>query len=65
MAINAKYLVSLPPRTIGGGSADLETNGLLLTKSDRIPLDKIALEFGSLSAVSAYFGEESTEAVFA
>ena len=65
MAINAKYLVSLPPRTIGGGSADLETNGLLLTKSDRIPLDKIALEFGSLTAVSAYFGEESTEAVFA
>lgn len=65
MAINAKYLVSLPPRTIGGGSADLETNGLLLTKSERIPSSTSAMPFSSAKAVADFFGDESDEAVFA
>lgn len=65
MSINAKYLVSLPPRTITGGSTDLETNGCLLTKSARIPADKPAIAFGSASAVADFFGPEADETAFA
>mgnify|MGYP000540364493 CR=1 FL=1 len=45
MSINANRLVSITPRIIGAGSADLETNGLLLTQNALIPADSPALEF--------------------
>lgn len=65
MSINANYLVALPPRTITGGSDDLQTNGLVLTKSDLLPSGQPAMTFGSASAVAAVFGAESAEAAFA
>ena len=36
MSINANRLVSITPRVISGGSADLETNGLILTANTSI-----------------------------
>lgn len=65
MSITASYLVQLQPRTITGGSSDLETNGLLLTKSARLPSTTPAVRFGSATAVSDFFGPESDEAQFA
>lgn len=65
MSINANRLVSITPRTISAGSADLETNGLLLTRNALIPADSPALEFGTADAVGEYFGGESAEADFA
>ena len=51
MSINANRLVSITPRIIGAGSADLETNGLLLTQNALIPADSPALEFVTAAAV--------------
>ena len=65
MSINANRLVSITPRIIGAGSADLETNGLLLTQNALIPADSPALEFVTAAAVGNYFGAESPEADFA
>lgn len=65
MTIPASHIVKVSPRVISGGSADLETNGLLLTKSALLPADKPAAEFSSAKAVAAFFGAESTEAAFA
>ena len=65
MSINANYLVALPPRTITGGSSDLQTNGMVLTESELLPADKPAMSFASASAVSEVFGAESDEALFA
>ena len=42
MSINASRLVSITPRVISAGSADLETNGLLLTQNALIPADSPA-----------------------
>ena len=65
MSINASRLVSITPRVISAGSADLETNGLLLTQNALIPADSPALEFVTAAAVGNYFGAESPEADFA
>lgn len=65
MSINANRLVSITPRVIGAGSADLETNGLLLTQNALIPAEQPALEFVTAAAVGNYFGAESPEADFA
>ena len=65
MSINANRLVSITPRIIGAGSADLETNGLLLTQNALIPADSPALEFVTAATVGNYFGAESPEADFA
>lgn len=65
MSINASYLVALPPRTIRGGSADLETNGMVLTASDLIPTGTPALTVASASEAAAIFGAQSDEARFA
>lgn len=65
MSINASYLVAITPRTITGGSADLETNGLVLTKSALLPTDKPCVEFATYKAVAAMFGADSDEAKFA
>ena len=65
MSINASYLVSLTPRTITGGSADLETNGMVLTTTYLLPTGTPAMSFTSAQAVSAVFGAASPEAAFA
>ena len=65
MSINASYLVSLTPRTIRGGSADLETNGCVLTTSPLIPGDKPAIVVTTAQAAAAIFGAQSDEAKFA
>lgn len=65
MTIPASHIVSVSPRVISGGSADLETNGMVLTKSSLLPSSQPAMEFSSASAVSAFFGAESDEAIFA
>ena len=65
MSINASRLVSITPRVVSAGSADLETNGLLLTQNALIPADTPALEFVTAASVGNYFGAESPEADFA
>lgn len=65
MSINASYLVAITGRSITGGSADLETNGLVLTKSAILPVDKPCLEFATYKSVAAVFGADSDEAKFA
>lgn len=65
MSINSNYLVSITPRVIGAGSADLETNGLLLTNNALIPTSKPVVEFITAQSVANYFGAESKEADFA
>lgn len=65
MSINASYLVSLTPRTITGGSADLETNGMVLTSTYLLPTSAPAMSFTSAQAVANVFGAASPEAEFA
>ena len=65
MSINANYLVAITPRVISAGASDLETNGMLLTKSSMLPTGTPAMIFSSASAVSALFGAASPEAAFA
>lgn len=65
MAINARFLVDVVSRTITGGSPDLVTNGMVLTRSLLIPTDRPAMEFSSASAVANFFGDDSEEASFA
>lgn len=65
MSIPASRIVSVSPRVIAGGGTDLETNGLLLTKSALLPTGTPAVAFSSASAVSAMFGAEADETVFA
>lgn len=63
--IPASHIVKVTPRVISGGSSDIETNGLLLTKSNLLPADKPAKEFSSASAVADFFGAEAEETIFA
>mgnify|MGYP000130250121 FL=1 len=65
MSIKAGYLVAITPRTISAGASDLETNGMLLTKSALLPSGTPAMAFASAAAVAAFFGDASDEAVFA
>jgi hypothetical protein len=61
MAIPASHIVSVIPRVITGGSADLELNGLLLTDNPIISASTMVLEFPSAAAVGDYFGRPSVE----
>lgn len=61
MSINANRLVSITPRVISGGSADLETNGLIITANALISADTPALSFSTAKEVGAFFGYESNE----
>jgi hypothetical protein len=61
MAIPASQIVQVNPRLLQPGGADLQINGLLLTKNPFIPLSSIALEFASAASVGAYFGTLSDE----
>lgn len=65
MSIKAGYLVAITPRTISAGASDLETNGMLLTKSALLPSGTPAMAFASAASVAAFFGDASDEAVFA
>lgn len=65
MSISASRFVSISPRVLSAGSTDLQTNGLLLTKSAVLPTDIPAIEFSSADAVGSLFGDESDEAKFA
>ena len=65
MSINASYLVSLTPRVLSGGSADLETNGMVLTSTYLLPTSAPAMSFPSAKAVADVFGAASPEAEFA
>lgn len=65
MSIPASHIVAVSSRVLSGGSADLETNGLLLTKSALIPAQTPAVTFTTASDVAAMFGAESIEARFA
>lgn len=65
MSINASYLVSLTPRVLSGGSADLETNGMVLTSTYLVPTSAPAMSFTSAKAVADVFGAASPEAKFA
>lgn len=64
MTIPASELVDLQPRTLGGGLADVEFNGLLLSNSADLPANMV-YPFGSPDAVTNYFGAESAEASLA
>lgn len=65
MSLPASRIVQVSPRVISGGAKDLETNGLLFTKSALLPADQLAMAFSSASAVSALFGPEAEETKFA
>lgn len=65
MSLPASRVVQMTPRVISGGANDLETNGLLLTKSAILPIGQPAMDFSSASAVSALFGPEAEETLFA
>ena len=56
MSINANRLVSITPRVISGGSADLETNGLIITANTLISADTPAMSFSTAKEVGAFFG---------
>lgn len=64
MTIPASELVDLQPRTLGGGLAGIELNGLLLSNSADLPANMV-YPFGSPDAASNYFGAESAEASLA
>lgn len=65
MAVPASHIVAMSSRVLSGGSNDLETNGLALTKSALIPTSTPAVLFSSASDVSAFFGPEADETAFA
>lgn len=65
MSLPASRIVAVTPRVISGGANDLETNGLLLTKSALLPAGTPAVAFSSTSDVSALFGPEAEETAFA
>lgn len=60
MSIDVKQLVDIQSRTIGGGLAGLEMNGVLLSSSSLIPA-KTTLQFSSSESVGDYFGLSSEE----
>lgn len=65
MPIGASHIVGISPRVLSGGSSDLETNGMLLSKSPLISTNLIAQSFSSAEAVASTFGYESDEYLFA
>lgn len=65
MSIPAGRIVALSARVISGGGNDLETNGMVLTKSALLPTGNLAMIFSSADAVSELFGPEADETAFA
>ena len=62
---NGGGIVSINPRVITGGSADLVLNGLLLANNPLISASTLVLEFPSEDAVRDYFGAGTLEHVAA
>ena len=65
MAIGAQHIVQMSSRVLSGGSDDLESNGMVLSKSALIPTNQPAMLFSNAADVSSLFGAESDEAAFA
>ncbi len=61
MPISASQIVQVNPRLLQAGGSDLEFNGLLLSKSDEIPVGSV-LAFAEPSNIADYFGADSIEA---
>lgn len=59
-AIPASKIVRINPRVIGGGSADLQINGLFIT-SNPLMEDDTVKEYTSAKAVGEFFGLDSQE----
>ena len=64
MAISANQIVQVLPRILTGTGKDLQFNGLVLDKSNLIPVDEV-LSFGDAESVGDYFGTLSDEYKFA
>ena len=64
MAISANQIVQVLPRLLTGTGKDLQFNGLVLDKSNLIPVDEV-LSFGDAESVGDYFGTLSDEYKFA
>lgn len=60
MSIDASQLVSITDRTISGGGASLEFNGLILSKSTEIPAGGV-VRYPDASGVGDAFGLQSEE----
>lgn len=61
MTIPASAIVSVIPGVLSAGGSALQSNGLILTTSTRIPIGTVA-SFGNANDVADYFGPESDEA---
>lgn len=61
MSIPASQIVTVNPRLLTPGGADLEFNGLLLSSSEVIPSSQLALPFPDAGSVGDYFGLTSPE----
>ncbi len=64
MPISASQIVQVNPRLLKAGGNDLEFNGLLLSKSNDIPVGSV-LAFAEPLNVAEYFGMDSIEAKLA
>jgi hypothetical protein len=62
--INANNFVSVNPGVLAAGGSGLVLNGLLLTKSTRVPIGTV-MSFPSGPAVASFFGGSSIEAAVA
>lgn len=63
-SIPAKQVVNVIPSVLAAGGSALDTIGLMLTTSDRPPIDTI-LSFPDQASVADYFGSLSDEAQYA
>jgi hypothetical protein len=59
--ISANNFVSVNPGVLAAGGSSLVLNGLVLTKSTRVPIGTV-MSFASAAAVAAFFGGFSIEA---
>lgn len=61
-SIPASTIVNVTPNVLSAGGAALDTVGLMLSNSTRVPIGTVA-SFPSQAAVSSYFGAASAEAI--
>lgn len=64
MTIPASSIVAVTPGVLSAGGSALVLNGLVLTRSTRVPIGTVA-SFSSDTAVGAFFGDGSHEAAVA
>lgn len=62
--ISANNFVSVNPGVLAAGGSSLVLNGLVLSKSTRVPIGTV-MAFASAAAVAAFFGGSSIEAIVA